>query len=934
MKSKIHPVERKRSDETTDQYSAVRRSSSLGEIDRFHASRNGEGIKSTSLLFSPTEVTVKFTNKAVELPRPLRRRSSSVDQVNMVFNGVGRPLKSAMKPPPIPNRKDSGNPAPISQNSIRNASSSIRADPILAITSDASTMTKNYDDQSRRGSGESWKSSSSVPSRKGSESENSKALHESIKSSITITIPENEGVLSNKFSSNSIRKNSGGSAIVTDRDSSIGYAQGSALSKRKRTTSASILPTTTTTTQISNMSIFKPDPRNATSPTSVTVVAEHYISHSRSPSQDFTFDYREEQMGHDRRPSSIRAASIRGGHGVDNGSGGGAHIRKLTISRTEDIPNIKSKDIRDSSGTLNQNQDLLNNGDISSPKKAQSILTESRWWRTFVQTPQRWFSLRNILAITNTIVIAIAVSIITIISYYSGLESARAAVLVSAQSTLSQIQYQLDLLISDAETVNVNTMSWFSVWSLQLNVTALALQNLYFGIGKGNQNPAINQVYTADPNGRYAGVIKSFDILERVINTSYTFKWVNESTKPNRLSVDFYCDPANTSCFRTILSLPPSSSDYYDVSQRPYWKAALSAGKSTWTSIYTFATNSALGITAVNPIYPFQSVPSSLAITPLAVAAVDISLSSLSSFLQSMVLTQTGDSAYNISAFIFEINSGYLVATSNPSILLVQNNSRTGVQTRVTANASNDELICSSTIAITRAYPSLTSTISPLSSNFNSITLNLNDDIILAARYNSRPEISWLLVVRFPSEMVNQELGDAYSHRIPIAAGAVLVVSILCSFCLTRTLAKPLKRAAERLNEIADLNFESEEMLNRSHSVVELSEETLTKSQDFSSILEKGLSSIHRLRKKKSQNFHIHSKLHLKEITAINDAMSTLTSGLKSFAKYVPLDVVSLLVKMKREAVLGVDEQILSVKFQIKILDFVFINLFVTMFSK
>ncbi|KAJ1549991.1 hypothetical protein HK096_009337 [Nowakowskiella sp. JEL0078] len=51
------------------------------------------------------------------------------------------------------------------------------------------------------------------------------------------------------------------------------------------------------------------------------------------------------------------------------------------------------------------------------------------------------------------------------------------------------------------------------------------------------------------------------------------------------------------------------------------------------------------------------------------------------------------------------------------------------------------------------------------------------------------------------------------------------------------------------------------------------------------------------------------------EMREIETAIGALRSGLKSFSKYVPLDVVSLLVKMKREAVLGVDEMILSIFF-------------------
>lgn len=65
------------------------------------------------------------------------------------------------------------------------------------------------------------------------------------------------------------------------------------------------------------------------------------------------------------------------------------------------------------------------------------------------------------------------------------------------------------------------------------------------------------------------------------------------------------------------------------------------------------------------------------------------------------------------------------------------------------------------------------------------------------------------------------------------------------------------------------------------------------------------------MRKSPLLNFDI----YLKEVQYLRSAMSAMKTGLKSFSKYVPLDVVTLLVKMKREAVLGVDEMEITVLF-------------------
>jgi len=127
----------------------------------------------------------------------------------------------------------------------------------------------------------------------------------------------------------------------------------------------------------------------------------------------------------------------------------------------------------------------------------------------------------------------------------------------------------------------------------------------------------------------------------------------------------------------------------FDARTRPWYTGALKQQGATWSSIYVLFTGQDMAISASRPAYDEQH-------KLLGVVAVDIFLSHLSRFLQSMQIGQTGQS------FIIE-RSGLLVAASTTEALFTPAVGKTPPQ-RLEAGQSANPLISGAAAALRRQF--------------------------------------------------------------------------------------------------------------------------------------------------------------------------------------------------------------------------------------
>lgn len=206
--------------------------------------------------------------------------------------------------------------------------------------------------------------------------------------------------------------------------------------------------------------------------------------------------------------------------------------------------------------------------------------------------------------------------------------------------------------------------------------------------------------------------------------------------------------------------------------------------------------------------------------------------------------------------------------------------------------------------------------------------LQTPESLIVLADYSQfSKDIQWLVVLNIPVKTFRDELSSLFFTNVLTAVILTLLFSVLMSVSITRLIGRPIKKAAQKMLKIADLDFDmdmdSMVTLEGENSDDDNEETDLqqrrgsdadpgkTKGDVAIDIDQSDKNQSLKKKKKKKSSWN----LKLKEVDLIDHAMSSMTSGLKSFSKYVPMDVVALLVKMKREAVLGVDENMLTIFF-------------------
>jgi adenylate cyclase len=288
--------------------------------------------------------------------------------------------------------------------------------------------------------------------------------------------------------------------------------------------------------------------------------------------------------------------------------------------------------------------------------------------------------------------------------------------------------------------------------------------------------------------------------------------------------------------------------DYY-TRGRPWYTAAIEAGKPTWTDIYPFFSLPVrLGLTAVRPIQDPEG-------TVRGVLGCDLVLSQIDQFLRTLEVGRTGRT------FIVE-RDGMLVASSTEH----RSARRVGDQLeRVQVLDFDDEMIRAAAAFLGERFGNF----GAIQSEFRT-AFRFEDDRILLEAQPIRGEggLDWLAVVLLPE---SDFMGPIYANTRATAFFFVILLLVAgATIWLTaQRISKPIRSIAEDMDEIAAFNIEGE--------------------------------------------IPVTSILH--EISVMQDSMTSMKRGLRSFGKYVPVDVVSRLFKARREATLGVERADVTVFF-------------------
>jgi two-component system, sensor histidine kinase ChiS len=242
--------------------------------------------------------------------------------------------------------------------------------------------------------------------------------------------------------------------------------------------------------------------------------------------------------------------------------------------------------------------------------------------------------LRTVLVVPYVIQIVTAVGIVGYISFRNGQESINEMTSLLRHEIVARIEQRLNNYLSIPHLINKINVNAARLGTLDLN--DLSSKTRYFW-QQIKAFESVNLIYVGNEQGEYVGSNRLQDEKNITINFS------NQDTNGYYES---YLTDLNGNLLK-LLRRPPRK---YDPRLRPWYIETVKKNKQIWTSIYTFFSTPALGITATHPFYGEDG-------KLVAIFANDISLSSISQFLRGLKVGKSGQS------FIME-SSGLFVATS------------------------------------------------------------------------------------------------------------------------------------------------------------------------------------------------------------------------------------------------------------------------------
>jgi signal transduction histidine kinase/class 3 adenylate cyclase/CheY-like chemotaxis protein len=392
--------------------------------------------------------------------------------------------------------------------------------------------------------------------------------------------------------------------------------------------------------------------------------------------------------------------------------------------------------------------------------------------------------LRVILVVPFIIQVVGAVGLVGYLSFKNGQKSVNdlAARLTSETSARIQ-QHVMSYLDKPHQTLQIISMG---IESGDINPDNFTNFGKYFWQIVKNHNQD-SYIYWSNPQGYFLGV-------EKLENGTITLKVRDEKNEPKR---ETYLLDSEGSPTKLLSNTP------YDPRDRPWYQAAIEAGKETWSPIFPFSSrqNTILGLTPVKPMY-YQTGELR------GILAINISLVQITQFLEHLKISASGES------FIIE-PSGDLIASSTIShpFVIKETGKKREIE-RLKAVNSNSIVVRQTAEHLNKLFGDFSQINQP---KHLKLKINNQQQFVQVLPLEDNRGINWLIVVVVPEadfmEQINANTRTSILLCL-IALGVATIVGILTSHWVLHPILK-LKKAAIALSggefpQIVDLERSDE----------------------------------------------------------------------------------------------------------------------------
>lgn len=393
-------------------------------------------------------------------------------------------------------------------------------------------------------------------------------------------------------------------------------------------------------------------------------------------------------------------------------------------------------------------------------------------------------SLQTLLVVPFILEIFIAVGLTGWLAFTNGQVAVNDLATQLRGEISERIQERLQTYLSVPH--RVNQLNANSLFLNELNISQFSERTRHFW-KQVHTFDLISHNYMGLPDGGYFGAKRlqdgSFQVMQR-----------NPETGANEyFAVD---DDGQKTEFVT------SALDY-DPRQRPWYQAALDAGKPTWSQIYSDFTTRGLAITAVNPVYKSNGQLQ-------GVLGSSLILSWVNDFLSSLKIGKTGRT------FIMERN-GLLVATSNRTPLLKA--SPTGELERILAIHSSNNLIRSAAEDLEQRFQGDLSGINAdLQLNFK---IDGERQFLQVSPLHDQWGLDWLIVVVVPESDFMENI-NAITRNTLLLCGVALLLGLFGGVFTSRLVIKPILHLNSIAKSLASGNWNQTVNFDRKDELGEL----------------------------------------------------------------------------------------------------------------
>ncbi|PLY16760.1 MAG: hypothetical protein C0631_02780 [Sedimenticola sp.] len=378
--------------------------------------------------------------------------------------------------------------------------------------------------------------------------------------------------------------------------------------------------------------------------------------------------------------------------------------------------------------------------------------------------------LRSIISIPYAVLIIAVVALVGLLSYKTGEDALEQSTHVLRNQTYQQIHQHLDTFLETPHRVNQLNRNFTLMGALDLDDPDA--QQKYF-LQQLKVFDSVSYIYFGNTQGGISLAAKRVDGTEVVRQTD---DFIAGRSTVYSLNADGTHDQ--------VLE----KREFYDSRSRPWYKSAVEKGAETWSVIYPFFLDRALGITASLPVYHENGELK-------GVLGTDILLSHIGNYLKKIGTEQSCE------IFIFE-PSGLLVASSvDFKPYRLDENEKKLV--RISAIDAHSPLIRAAYKTISDNVADLGNVNGILQSEFE---LDGHKQFLQLTPFHDSRGLDWLIAIAVPEAGFLSSIQRNIQVTIVLCLSA-LIIAIVLSLIVAHWIAKPLSGLKQAVTSLEQGNW-------------------------------------------------------------------------------------------------------------------------------